>query len=124
PDIGREHQVLRRARTRAVHPHRQEGRVLDPDPNLLRGRYHIGLAVRVLAENGGEQSDEALARDPRAFVPPRAVAKNFEADIAAEGWVPMFDWRRLFGRSRAQTGAIGDTSVAQPLERGEQLFQG
>jgi MoxR-like ATPase len=112
-DIGAEDEGLGGALAGAVHAHRHERRVGDADPNLFGGRYKIGLAVGVLPQDRGEHAYETFPRDAAVLVSPGAVAHDLEADVAAMGRIPPFDWKNLlFGR------------IPKPLERGDHLLQG
>ncbi len=95
---------------------RQKRRIGDTDPDLLHRRYQIRFAVFVLAQDGGEQADQALSGDARPLVQPGSVGKNFEAGFATMGWIPFLDWgKALFGRRPVPR---------MRLERSEQLLQG
>ena len=85
-DDGLQH--LRLARAVGRHLHRDEGRVVHLDRQLLGRRHQIMHAVGVAPEDGREQPHHASPRDRPAFVVPSAVAADSHLDFATIVGIP------------------------------------
>ena len=83
-----------------VHRHldREEGRVLDRDADAL-DRRDEHEALRIAAQDRGEQLYEGGPADRRAVIEPGSVGGDAHVDVAAERRVPALDRRRSFRAS-------------------------
>ena len=74
-------------------------------------------AVRILAQDAGEQLDERHAADGGAGVEPHPIGADLHADVAAVGRVPLLDRRRALALPLLQQGLEPGNAVGAGVGR-------